>query len=185
MPEQKRAGRPRYPPEVRERAVRMVFDHQDEYPSQWKAIESISAKLSINDETLRQWVRRAETDAGQRPGLTTDERDQLKELRREVKELRRVNEMAPRQCGAFDTPHEVFLKSAGAPADLSDALRGETRSGHDMDRSTNRPRRFCERAQQRGRPATVTPRWRGGERRRQAPAPGPRWLDQAGARPGR
>jgi transposase len=48
----------------------MVFDHQDEYPSQWKAIESISAKLSINDETLRQWVRRAETDAGQRPGLT-------------------------------------------------------------------------------------------------------------------
>ena len=80
MPEQKRAGRPPYPPEVRERAVRMVFDHQDEYPSQWKAIESISAKLSINHETLRQWVRRAETDAGQRPGLTTDERDQLKEL---------------------------------------------------------------------------------------------------------
>src|ERR1700735_4303230 len=93
MPERKRAGRPPYPPEVRERAVRMVFDHQDEYPSQWKAIESISAKLSINHETLRQWVRRAETDAGQRPGLTTDERDQLKELRREVKELRRANEI--------------------------------------------------------------------------------------------
>jgi transposase len=93
MPEQKRPGRPPYPPEVRERAVRMVFDHQDEYPSQWKAIESISAKLSINHETLRQWVRRAETDAGQRPGLTSDERDQLKELRREVKELRRANEI--------------------------------------------------------------------------------------------
>ena len=54
---EKRPGRSPYPPEVRERAVRMVFDHQDDYPSQWKAIESISAKLSINQETLRQWVR--------------------------------------------------------------------------------------------------------------------------------
>jgi transposase len=72
----------------------MVFEHQDEYPSQWKAIESMSAKLSINHETLRQWVRRAETDAGQRPGLTTDERAQLRALQREVKELRRANEMA-------------------------------------------------------------------------------------------
>ena len=93
MSEQKRAGRPPYPPEVRERAVRMVLEHQDEYPSRWKAIQSISAKLSINHETLRQWVIRAETDAGQRPGLTTDERDQMKELRREVKELRRANEI--------------------------------------------------------------------------------------------
>ena len=94
MPEpQKRPGRPPYPPEVRERAVRMVFDHQDEYPSQWKAIESISAKLSINHETLRQWVRRAETDAGTRPGLTTDERAKMKDLEREVKELRRANEI--------------------------------------------------------------------------------------------
>jgi len=90
--ERKPVRRP-YPPEVRERAVRMVFDHQDQYQSQWKAIESISAKLSINHETLRQWVRRAETDAGQRPGLTTDEREQMKELRREVKELRRANEI--------------------------------------------------------------------------------------------
>ena len=71
----------------------MVFEHQNEYPSQWKAIESISAKLSINHETLRQWVRRAETDAGERPGLTTDERVQLRELQREVKELRRDNEI--------------------------------------------------------------------------------------------
>jgi transposase len=56
----------RYPAELRERAVRMVFEHQADYSSQWKAIESISAKLSINHETLRRWVRRAETDAGQR-----------------------------------------------------------------------------------------------------------------------
>ena len=93
MSEEKRSGRPPYPPEVRQRAVRMVFDHQHEYPSQWKAIESISAKLSINHETLRQWVRRAETDAGQRPGLTTDERARMRELEREVKELRRANEI--------------------------------------------------------------------------------------------
>ena len=71
----------------------MVFDHQVEYPSQWKAIESISAKLSINHETLRQWVRRAETDAGQRPGLTTDERAKMRDLERENKELRRANEI--------------------------------------------------------------------------------------------
>ena len=71
MSEQKRAPRPPYPAEFRERAVRMVFEHQDEYPSQWKAIESISKKLQVNHETLRQWVRRAETDTGQRPGLTS------------------------------------------------------------------------------------------------------------------
>src|ERR687898_308537 len=94
MSERKRAPRPPYPDEVRERAVRMVFEHQAEYPSQWKAIESISAKVSINHETLRQWVRRAETDAGARPGLTTDERARIKELEREVRELRRANEGA-------------------------------------------------------------------------------------------
>ena len=93
MSEQKRAGRPPYPPEVRDRAVRMVFDHQGEYPSQWKAIESISAKLGINHETLRMWVRRAEIDAGARPGLTTDERARIKELEKEVFELRRANEI--------------------------------------------------------------------------------------------
>jgi len=93
MPETSKAGRGPYPPEVRERAVRMVFDHQSEYPSQWKAIESIAAKLAINRETLRQWVRRAETDAGERPGLTTDERARMKELERENFELRRVNEI--------------------------------------------------------------------------------------------
>src|SRR3954471_5211531 len=93
MSEQKRAGRPPYPPEMRERAVRMVLDHQDEYPSQWKAIESVSSKLSIHHETLRLWVRRAETDAGQRPGLTSDERVRMRELEREVKELRRANEI--------------------------------------------------------------------------------------------
>ena len=87
----KRVGR--YPDEMRERAVRMVFEHQHEYPSQWKAIESIAKKLNVNHETLQIWVRRAETDAGARPGLTTDERAKMKDLEREVKELRRANEI--------------------------------------------------------------------------------------------
>ncbi len=93
MSEQKRAPRPPYPQEFRDRAVRMVLEHQDEYPTQWKAIQSISAKLKVNHESLRQWVRRAETDAGGRPGLTTDERSRMRELEREVKELRRANEI--------------------------------------------------------------------------------------------
>ena len=87
----KRGGR--YPAEVRERAVRMVLEHQHEYASQWKAIVSISAKLDINHETLRNWVNRAETDAGRRPGLTTDERAEMKRLAKENKELKRANEI--------------------------------------------------------------------------------------------
>lgn len=93
MSEHRKPGRPPYPAEVRERAVRMVFEHQRDYPSQWKAIESISAKLSVNHETLRQWVRRAEVDAGERPGLTSDERARLRQLEKENAELRRANEI--------------------------------------------------------------------------------------------
>lgn len=81
----------RHPVELRERAVRMVFEHQHEYPSQWKAIGSVAEKLDINRETLRLWVRRAEVDEGQRPGLSTDERARMRELERENKELRRAN----------------------------------------------------------------------------------------------
>lgn len=91
MSGQKRPGP--YPVEVRERAVRMVFEHQHEYPSQWKAIESISKMLNVNHETLRLWVRRAETDAGNRPGVTTEERARIKELERENRELRRANDI--------------------------------------------------------------------------------------------
>ena len=71
----------------------MVFEHQDEYPSQWKAIESIAEKLGVNHETLRLWVRRAEVDGGQRPGVTTEERARIEELERENRELRRANEI--------------------------------------------------------------------------------------------
>ena len=83
----------RYPTEVRERAVRMVFDHTLDYPSQWAAIRSIAEKFGMTPETLRKWVRQAEADEGLRPGLTTDERQQLKELKRENRELRRANEI--------------------------------------------------------------------------------------------
>lgn len=71
----------------------MVLDHQHEYPSQWKAIGSVAEKLDINRETLRVWVRRAEIDEGRRPGLSTDERERMRELERENKELRRANEI--------------------------------------------------------------------------------------------
>jgi transposase-like protein len=78
----------RYPQEVRERAVRMVFEHEAEHPSQWAAICSIADKFGMTRETLRRWVRMAETDEGLRPGLTTEERERLKGLEREVRELR-------------------------------------------------------------------------------------------------
>jgi transposase len=81
----------RYPKEVRERAVRLVFEHEREYTSQWAAICSISSKLGMTAETLRKWVRRAETDEGLRGGLTTTERERMKELERENRELRRTN----------------------------------------------------------------------------------------------
>ena len=83
----------RYSPEVRERAVRMVLEHQHEYGSQWAAIVSIAAKFGPTPETLRGWVRRAEVDQGRRPGLGSDERERLKALERENRELRRANEI--------------------------------------------------------------------------------------------
>ena len=87
------ARRGRYPAEVRERAVRMVFEHQREYESQWAAITSIASRLGMTNETLRKWVRQAEVDGGARPGLSTAEAERVKELEREVKELRRANEI--------------------------------------------------------------------------------------------
>ncbi len=79
--------------EIRERAVRLVLEHQGEYPSQWAAIGSIATKCGMTPETLRKWVRRAEVDGGARPGLTSDERRRLAELERENRELRRANEI--------------------------------------------------------------------------------------------
>ena len=82
-----------YSPELRERAVRMVLEHQQEYGSQWAAIVSVAGKFGPTPETLRSWVRRVEVDEGRRPGLTSEERARLKELERENRELRRANEI--------------------------------------------------------------------------------------------
>ena len=91
----------RFSSEVRERAVRMVFEHAQDHASQWAAITSIAAKLGCSAETLRSWVRQAERDAGQRPGLTTDERARLKQLERENFELRRANEILKKASAYF------------------------------------------------------------------------------------
>ena len=101
MTEETGRRRTPYPAEMRDRAVRLVLDHQDEYSSQWAAIGSVAEKLSINRETLRLWVRRAETDAGTRPGLTTEEREKLRKLERENKELRRANEILKSAAAFF------------------------------------------------------------------------------------
>jgi transposase len=96
----------KYSPEVRERAVRMVFEHQDQYDSQWAAMASIAEKIGCTTESLRKWVRQAERDQGRKPGLSTDERERLKALERENKELRRANEIL-RKASAFFAQAEL------------------------------------------------------------------------------
>ena len=91
----------RFSPEVRDRAVRMVLEHTKEHASQWAAISSIAEKIGCSAETLRNWVRRAERDAGQRPGLTTEEQGRLKQLERENFELRRANEILKKASAYF------------------------------------------------------------------------------------
>ena len=98
--------RSKYSPEVRERAVRMLLEHQGEHGSQWAAIGSIASKIGCTAETLRKWVRQVERDSGRRPGLTTDEKQRLKDLEREVRELRRANEIL-RKASAFFAQAEL------------------------------------------------------------------------------
>ena len=96
----------KYSPEVRERAVRLVIEHQGEHESQWTAIGSIASKIGCTAETLRKWVRQAERDQGLRGGLTSSERERVKELERENRELRRANEIL-RKAAAFFAQAEL------------------------------------------------------------------------------
>jgi transposase len=99
----------RYSPEVRERAVRLVLEHQSEYESQWAAMESVAQKIGCTAETLRKWVRQSERNQGLRPGLTTDEQERIKALERENKELRRANEIL-KTASAFFAQAELDRK---------------------------------------------------------------------------
>ena len=91
----------RFAPEVRERAVRMLWEHEREYPSRWAAVQSIAGKVGCSAEALRSWVRQAERDTGRQPGPTTDQLQRLKELERENKELRRANEILKKAAAFF------------------------------------------------------------------------------------
>ena len=93
--------RTRYSPEVRERAVRLLFDHRGEYPSEWAALVSIASKIGCTPETLRKWVRRTEVDQGQRAGMTTSDREQLLELKRENRELKTCQRDPAQGIGFF------------------------------------------------------------------------------------
>ena len=95
-----------YPAEMRERAVRLVFEQQQTHESQWAAICSVASKLGCTAETLRRWVRQMDRDAGERPGLTTGERERLKQLERENFELKRANEIL-RKASAFFAQAEL------------------------------------------------------------------------------
>jgi transposase-like protein len=96
----------RYSPEIRERAVRMVLEQQTEHSSQWATIQSIASKIGCTSETLRRWARRTERDQGIRNGMTSDDRERLKKLERENRELKRANEIL-RKASAFFAQAEL------------------------------------------------------------------------------
>ena len=91
----------KYSPEVRERAVRLVFEQQPAHASEWAAITSIAEKIGCTPEALRRWVRQTQRDAGSRPGVTTSERERLKDLERENRELKRANEILRKASAYF------------------------------------------------------------------------------------
>ena len=97
---------PKFSPEVIERAVHLLVESKGQYPSEWAAIESIAGKIGCTAETLRRWVRQHERDTGQRAGPTTEEQERIKTLEREVKELRRTNEIL-RLASAFFAQAEL------------------------------------------------------------------------------
>ena len=99
----------RYSPEVRERAVRMLLEHEREYPSRWQAICSIAAKIGCSPDNLKAWLRQMQTDEGKISGTTTEERERTKALEKENKELRRANEIL-KTASAFFAAAELDRK---------------------------------------------------------------------------
>ncbi len=91
----------KFSPEVRDRAVRLLLEHKGEYPSEWAAMVSIAAKIGCTGETLRHWVRRAERDQGLRPGPANEDRERIKALERENRELRQANEILRKASAYF------------------------------------------------------------------------------------
>ena len=108
--------RSKYSAEVLERAVRLVIESETHHESQWAAITSVAAKIGCTAETLRKWVRQAERDAGKRAGLSTAERERLKELEREVRELKRANEILRKASAFFDFIEGCYNASRRHPS---------------------------------------------------------------------
>src|SRR4051812_20522270 len=127
---------PPYSPEVRERAVRMVLDHQGEHGSQYAAIQSIAAKIGCSGETLRNWVRQAERDRGLRAGPSTQERERIKALERENRELRQANEIL-RKTSAYFAMAELDRRSK--PDCLHRCAPCRLRGRADLPRAADRP----------------------------------------------
>jgi len=118
----------KYPPELRERAVRMVVESRADYPTEFEAIRSIAGKLGIGSpETLRKWVRQAEVDGGVRAGKTSAEIAEIRELKKEVAELRRANEILKRASAFFaaelERPHRFSSTSSASIARSSGSSR--------------------------------------------------------------
>src|SRR3954452_24619790 len=133
-----------YSPEVKERAVRMVIEHQGEHASQWTAIGSIAAKIGCSGETLRKWLRQHERDAGLRDGMTSEVRDRLKALERENRELRQANEIPGLRRGRLCAKLLLILPGRTSPAVPShDRLHRRAprrpRGRADLPRSADRP----------------------------------------------
>jgi len=138
---EKRKSSVRYAPEVRARAVRMVQEHGGDHASQWAAIGSIAAKIGCTGETLRKWVRQAERDQGARPGPTTEERERIKVLEREVRELRQANEILRKASAYFARRSSTAGSSHDRVHRRSPRrLRGRADLTHAADRPVDLPR---------------------------------------------
>ena len=149
-------GRPsRFSPEVRERAVRMVEEHREAHASEWAVLQSVAPKLGCTAETLRKWVRQAQRDAGHRPGLTTSERERLKELEREVRELKRANEICAVLPIAPSTYHRhrhqrTHPTRRSARAQRDDQLRVEIQRVYDAHQQVYGPRKVWKQVRRHG-----------------------------------